>query len=236
MLVLAAATRHTLSYASGVIANLLDGPDLIKTISLIAISTILISFNVSSSYVFNAYAQTQSGPATSGQATGGPAIGGTAPCYGTCNYYGGPATSGPANSGAANSGPAKGGTANSGPAKGGTSNSGPSSTPSQNTPNTNPTTVNLIGSWSYSGTNHHNGRSVSSDITFYPSGKYRVIGSVSNQDGRFNFDSYSNTITLYDSRVILGRPGPVVWPMTNIQENSFDVTTETINFHFVRSQ
>jgi hypothetical protein len=39
-----------------------------------------------------------------GSANSGPAIGGAAPCYGTCNYYGGWATSGPATSGSANSG------------------------------------------------------------------------------------------------------------------------------------
>ena len=61
----AEVARPTLRYFPGVIANLLDGPDVIKTISLIAFSTILSSFCVSS-YIFNVYAQTQSGPVTSG--------------------------------------------------------------------------------------------------------------------------------------------------------------------------
>jgi hypothetical protein len=113
MSIVVAAARPILRYRR-VIANLLDGPDLVKTISLIAISIVLLSFNVLSlSSIFNAYAQTQSGPATSGSATSGP---NTFNCTAAnaCSF-GGP-TSGPATSGPATSGPATSGPANSGAA------------------------------------------------------------------------------------------------------------------------
>lgn len=73
-----------------IIAILLDGPDLIKTISLIAFCSVLLSFNASSlsTSVFNAYAQTQSESVTSGESKGGAAtaggISGGVTCTGQC--------------------------------------------------------------------------------------------------------------------------------------------------------
>jgi Flp pilus assembly protein TadD len=115
MSALVCVTRSTLRHFPEVISNMLDGPDLIKIISLIAFCSVLLSFNVSSlsSSLFNAYAQTQSGSATSGAATGGSATaGGVTFTGGTCNQctiVNAPqATGGAAASGAATSGNAIG--------------------------------------------------------------------------------------------------------------------------------
>jgi hypothetical protein len=98
---LVAAIRPTSTYFLGVLASLLHSPNPIKTISLIAISSVLLSLNAQPlSSVFDAYAQTQSGPATSGNASSGPF---TFYCSAAnaCSLEG--PKSGPAKSGSANS-------------------------------------------------------------------------------------------------------------------------------------
>jgi hypothetical protein len=88
-------------HVHGIISNLAYYPDLIKTISLIAISSVLLSCNASPLFsVFDAYAQ-HSGAATSGNAVGQGATSGAAT---SGNAVGQGATSGAATSGNVTSG------------------------------------------------------------------------------------------------------------------------------------
>jgi hypothetical protein len=103
------AAGSTLRYVHGILTNLPYCSDLIKTISLIAITSVLFSCNASSLFsVFDAYAQSQSGPATSGNVVGGATTAGGITISGTCNQCtitnAPQATGGAAASGAATSG------------------------------------------------------------------------------------------------------------------------------------